>query len=307
MKPITIFTGSTGLNTVLDPVRIYDSKNGISDLAVAADVDISDANRLSRRKGRTLQLSGDYHSLFCDGGQCLCATGTSLCVLNADYTTTVIGTVKAKARLSYCQFGDRIYFQNKFEKGYVKDSVVNEWLKPSTYVGPDTKRIYSDPPIGTHVEYYKGRMYVAENNVLWFSEPGNIGAFDLARNFFQFLGNITMVKAVKAGLFISDSEKTYFYPGSNPNEFIQTIVAPYPAIQYSSAKTKHQLVFSQEGPTLIPSGESSLIWMSTSGICYGGADGVFYNLTEQKITGFPDGITGSGIVTNNKYIGLIDP
>lgn len=306
MKDITIFTGSKGINTKIDPNRIHNAKSGISDFAVGADVDVSETGRTSRRKGYTKQASGSFHSLFCDGGECLIVTGTDLCILNPDYSYEVIGTVTAGARVSACQATGKIYYCNGYEKGIVKDSVVLPWVK-GTYVGPATTRTLAEPPIGTLVEYYRTRMYIAQGRTLWFSEPLNFGAFDLVRGFFLFNTNIRMVRAVKEGIYVSTEKNVYFLAGKIPSEMQRLLVAAYPAMQYSETKFRGVLSMQKSGPTIYDSGEESLMWMSKEGVCYGGNDGSFFNLTEKKVTGLPEGVSGSGLVANGRYIGLINP
>ncbi len=300
MKPLTIFRGSTGLNTKIDPTRLY-SNAGIKDLAVAGDVDVGDTGRLSRRKGYTKQLAGNYHSLFCDKGACCFALGTGLYLLNLDYTSVMIATITENAPVSYTQVNDRIYWCNGMEKGYITQSLNHAWVK-GTYIGPETKRSFSDPPTGTIVEYYNNRMYVVQNNVLWYSEPGAYGTFDLARGFFQYGTNIRMVRAMADGLYVSSSNNTYFLQGGSPKDFQQRKVAPYAAIRGSDCKLDGSLI---EG-SIVPGNGVAAMWLSNEGICYGGPGG-FQNLTLNKITNFPDGLSGSGVIHNDRYIGLIDP
>lgn len=307
MKPLTIFRGSTGLNTKIDPTRLY-SSNGIKDLAVVGDIDISDTGRISRRKGYTNQISGlPIHSLFCDKGDCLFVTGSSLCLLNADYSYEPLATVTPDARVSYTEINGRIYWCNGHEKGYVVNKANGAWVQ-GVYVGADTKRNLTNPPVGSIVAYYKNRMFVAQNNVLWYSEPGAFSSFDLVRGFFQYTTKIRMARAVENGLFISTEKNTYSLVGKTPLEFVQTKVAPYPAIQWSDCKLKGSLAFPQHGgKSIIENGNNAAMWLSDEGICYGGADGKFYNLTQDKIADFPTGLTGSGLVHNGRYVGLINP
>lgn len=300
-KPINIFRGSDGLNTMIDPARLR-SGGGVQDLAVAADIDVTDTGRISRRKGYTKRISASVHSLFCDGGPCLFVTGTSLCSLNPDYTYNILATVTAAARVSYTEINNRIYWCNGNEKGYVSGSINHSWIK-GEYVGPTTKRILSNPPTGTLVAYYRTRMYIAQANVLWYSEPLAFGAFDLVRGFFMFATDIRMVRAVEDGIFVSSSNNTYFLRGNTPLSFEQIKVADYPAIQWSDAKLEGSL--SQDGGIIEGNGISAM-WMSNNGICYGGPGG-FRNLTLDKIADFPDGLSGSGLVYNGRYIGLINP
>jgi hypothetical protein len=304
LKPITIFRGTYGLNTKIDPARL--GKNGgVLDLAVAADVDVSDTGRLSRRKGYTKQTTSAAHSLFCEQGPCLYVSGTGLYELHADYSSTLLATVTENARMNYAEINGRVYYLNGYEKGYIQDSGSHTWEK-GTYYGPDTDRVLSDPPIGTIVRHYRNRMYIAQKNVLWFSEPGAFGAFDLARGFVMYASDIRMVRPVEDGIFVSSSRNTYFLKGSTPLEFVQLRVAPYPAVEGTDAPFSGALIFGQEGASIMEGPGIAAMWLSEEGVCYGGPNG-FYNVTLDKIADMPTGLTRAGLVHKGKYVGLIDP
>ena len=305
MKPITIFRGTRGLNTKIDPAQL--GKNGgILDLAVAADVDVNDTGkRISRRKGYTRQTTSAAHSLFCDKGPCLFVAGTGLYELHADYSSTLLTTVAENARMSYAEVNGRVYYQNGYEKGYIKDSGAHTWER-GTYYGPDTDRVFSDPPIGTIVRHYRNRMYIAQKNVLWYSEPGDFGRFDLARGFLMYATDIRMVRPVEDGIYVSDSTASYFLKGSTPLEFVQIHVAPYPAIEGTDTSFFGSLIFGNEGITIMEGPGIAAMWLSEEGVCYGGPNG-FFNVTLDKIADIPAGLTGSGLVHKGKYVGLIDP
>lgn len=307
-KPITILKSTKGLNTKLDPTRIYSSLKGVQDLAVAADVDISDTGRLSRRKGFSEKIAGAYHSLFCDGGVGLVVSGTDLCILNPDYTTTTIASVTAGARMSYSQINGDIYYCNGFEKGIVSGGEAIVWEK-GKYIGPDTDRIFDDPPIGTHVEGLHGRVYVAQAGALWFSEPYNFGTFNFEDNLFWFESDIKMARGVDDGLYVSTSNEVYFLSGLDTDQPLQTKVSDTPAIEYSETWFRGRMVAFKDGGSSIiqDSGQKSLMWMSNEGVCFGGPGGQFQIVTWERIGEFPDGLTGSSLVYNDKFVGLIDP
>ena len=275
---------------------------------MAGDVDVTDTGRVSRRKGYTQKVSGvSAHSGFCDGGDCLFVTGTDLCILNPDYTYKSIATVKDGARVSYAQINNKIYFCNGYEKGIVEDQIFKAWEK-GAYVGQPTKRTLSDPPVGTIVAYYRGRVYVVQNNVLWYSEEFAFGAFDLARGFIPFSGDIRMVQPVDDGIFISTDTQTFFLSGQSPLQFELVKVADYPAIKGSDCKLQGRAVSGEYGGTSIIEGNgNAVLWLSNLGVCYGGPGGNFKNLTLDRVDNFPTGLTGSGLVYNGRYIGLIDP
>ena len=72
MDPIKLFTGASGLNTKVDPVRVqFNAAAGVSDLSSAVDITIDNTGRPGRRLGWNLKTVGELHSLWCDGGDCL--------------------------------------------------------------------------------------------------------------------------------------------------------------------------------------------------------------------------------------------
>lgn len=305
--PITIFRKTTGLNTLIDPANL-NINEGVQELAVAADVEISDNGRLSRRKGYTsVNSTTNLHSIFCSGGDCICVGGTNLYLVGTDYNLTSIATVTENAKLNACQVNDRIYWVNGYEKGYVQAGTNYNWVK-GTYVGPVSKRVLIDPPIGNLIEFYNGRIYITQGNALWFSEPFNYHAFDSARGVIPFADTIQMIAAVDDGLFVSTTKEVFFISGDQPNDFKLVVKNNYPAISGTEAKFIGRLVFDQDGNfSIAKSGMKSVIWLSEAGINYGSSGGQFKNLTEDKIEKLVFGLSGSGIVFNGKYIGLINP
>ena len=71
-------------------------------------------------------------------------------------------------------------------------------------------------PGGQIIEYYKGRLYIAEGSTLWFSEPHRYGLTLRESNFFNFPERITICLSSDNGLFIV-ADKTYFI-GFDKNE-----------------------------------------------------------------------------------------
>lgn len=300
-QPIVIFRGSNGLNVKLDPARIrFDPDVGLADLAVAVNVDHDITGRVSRRKGFTAtSVTSPAHSLWCDGGACLFVTGTSLCQLGSDYTYSSLATVTAGARVSYFQLDSRSYWQNGFEKGYVEAGLNNAWTR-SAYVGPDTTRQFSDPPIGHLIAYEHGRVWVAQGATVWYSEPYSLNDFDLARGFLPFESRVSMIRPVKGGVFFSDQYRTYFGAGPDPRAMDLIVVSDYPAIEGTDTKME-----------MSKFGDGSLsgiggIWTSSGGICVGSPDGHVFNLTHRKLE-YPKSIEGAGICIKDRYVVALQP
>lgn len=300
-NPITILSASNGLNNNMDPARIrFDPKTGVQDLAAAYNVDHDETGRLSRRKGfSSTARTENVHSLFCDGGECVFATGSSLCVLNSDYSYSAVASVTPGAQVAYLQLHNRVYWANGFEKGYVEDGENHAWVI-GTYVGPATTRQYYDPPVGTHLAHHGGRIFVIQGKVAWHSEPFNLNAFDLVRNYLPFQSNLRMFRPVRDGVWVSTQRKIYFLAGTIPSEYARMETAAYPAIEWTDAPLDLENLGAGE-----LTGKGA-IWTSTKGVCVGLPGGQMINLTYKKVN-YPDARKGAGLVMGKKYVGLLEP
>ena len=291
---INLFKATTGLNNKIDPVRLdFDPKTGVTDLSIAYNISIDKTGRPSRRDGYDSVVSGSYHSLFSCGSYGLCILGTSLYVLESDYSTTSIATVTSGAKMAYVKHFDVTYFCNGYEKGKVTDRVYSTWIA-SSYVGPDTTKTVSDPPIGTILELWNGRMYIGKDDVLWYSNPFAYSQFDLARNYVPFGNQMRMIQGVKNGLFIGTDNGISFLGGSNPNEFSYEFLTDSRVIEGADVKVKGSIINPQiQGfVALIP---------TNNGIFAGLPTGELFDLTKERID-FPYSLRGAGIVKDNTYI-----
>lgn len=83
-------------------------------------------------------------------------------------------------------------------------------------------------PAGQCVAYGNGRMFVARGNEVLFSESLRYGLYHPGRNRVAFNGRVTMIAFVgdgtpEAGLYVSDSKRTYFLAGTDPKQWGQQI------------------------------------------------------------------------------------
>lgn len=293
MSEFILLRGSRGLNNASDPVRIdRGADTGLTDLAVAANVDIEHNGRITRRKGPTLRLAGSCHSMFCDGGDCLFMDGTTMKRLNADYTADTVQTGLSGNRVRHAQLGDLIYWVDGSGKGYVQDGVNYAW-EANAYVGPTTSKTFTSPVIGSFICLHGARLYVAEKNILWHSEPFAYSWFDMARNYLPFPTNIRMVASVPDGMFVSDETAIYALTGMNPQDMTFKKVHDAPAVIDTNAQVKDFLDF----------GDGFLV-TTNKGICFGGIEGFFKNLTDERLT-YPDTVNGAGYVHNSAYLSLL--
>ena len=295
MKPIPVFRGTTGLNNKIDPVRLrWNNETGIQELAVAKDVDIGDSGRVSRRKGYSQVLSlADCHSIYPVGDYCAFVHDNALAVLERDYAYKNLRNVTVGAKMSYAQVQDKVYYCNGYENGFVKDRLSYSWIGEA-YVGPVTTKTFSPPPVGHLLELYSGRIYIAADSTIWYTEPFAYDWVNFAENFIQFKSKLRMVQSVKDGLVVSDSKNTYFLGGTNPKELGFRVIANYPAIEGTDCKAYDI------------DEEQVVVWTSTEGICTCATNGKFTNLTIQKLW-YPDSNVGAGFVINGKYLSILQP
>lgn len=69
------------------------------------------------------------------------------------------------------------------------------------------------------LQYYRGRLYGAKGDVVYFSEPLQYGQIRMASNFIPFGDEVTIIAPVMDGLFIGTKSSTYFISGDSPDKF----------------------------------------------------------------------------------------
>ena len=277
MRPITIFTGTTGLNIVDDPGRLSQKSGGLVDMQVAVNITVDQTGRpKSRPRTKTLQ-SGSYHSLFCDGGDCFVVSGSTLHQVAADGSLTTVRTGLTQAKMAYAQVGARTYYTNGYELGIISGGTHEDWTA-GTYAGPKTHRQFSAPFPGHHLAEFFGRMVITRDNAVYWSEPYNFGLFDFAASFVQFHSKILMVKSVDTGLFVSTQNNTYFLMGTDPGKWVKRHAAGFPAVEWTCA-----IDYFNAADIGIGSSGRCAVWASQEGAIMGTPDGGIVNLNKRKI------------------------
>ncbi len=301
---LTLYRSTSGLNTKVDPARLsVDPETGQTPLAVAVNVDVDISGRITRRKGYVKVYEGPAHSLFYapEAALCLFVTGSSLCILTKAYTAIELRSdLTPGLTMAYVEAGPFIFYMNGKEKGKIVNQTDNAWVA-GDYVGPETTKTFSDPPLGKILELYNGRIYIGSDNVIWYSEPFAYSWFDLARNWIEFSSPVTMIKAVDDGLYVSDSSAVFFLGGPTPTEFSIKMVSKTPAIAGTAVVIDMSMV--GDGSR---AGSKGALWLSPGGIHLGMQGGQVANLTEKRLV-LPDGVIGAGLYKDGAYIATISP
>jgi hypothetical protein len=295
------FDSFSGLKNTVDATNLT-----ARELERAINIDLDDAGKAHRRRGKTLKSAGKFHSLFVsDRGKLICVKNQTLGFVRTDYTfvpvMTGISAQPPLAQLSYVQVGGKIYFSSPNECGIIDEAgeTVAPWgpsadiwlspvINPTAGLPAIAGRLLGSPPLATNLAYWNGRIYLAQDSLLWATELYLYNVIDKTRNFFPFEAPITMVGAVGDGIYVGTEEGCWFLSGSNIKELKRTRVLDSPVIPgsmvYMPAEMANppQVDLGADQPVSV-----SLLFMTNNGYCAGQNGGVCYNLTESKVA-FPD-------------------
>jgi hypothetical protein len=153
---------------------------------------------------------------------------------------------------------------------------------PGPAANPIQTQHLSSPPAGHLIAYFRGRMWVAVGNLVYYSEPHAYELFDL-RHYLDFPGPVTLMAPVESaeggGMVIAAGEMTGWLSGTSPEEATFTLLADYGALLGALDYVEGTLFGDGSlGGKMLP------MWASTAGICTATPDGQLLNLTEQRFT-----------------------
>lgn len=193
--------------------------------------------------------------------------------------------------------GEVLYLAGSVPTGSSSLSVTGLWgdMVPLEY------QFVTPPPAGELMQVYRGRMYMAQGNILWYSEPHSYEHFNWS-NFITFEDEITNIMPVDDGIFIT-SDRLIFLEGREPETFDVRDRENYKAAKYTGVAIIGGDILMENIPT-------GLKWLFTSdkGIVMLGTGGLVFNLTERNV--MVDGAeTGAAIFKSkngmNQYMSLL--
>lgn len=135
-----------GLRNTVGPESFEDG-----DLALAQNVDVTDAGRVRRRKGYAAALfAGAYDSLYAAGDVMVARAGTNLQRLLLDGTQATLRAGLTGPRLSYDNMGQRIYYSDGLVTGCIDGGVPRTWGLDSPSSQPVATLIGGDLTVGRY-------------------------------------------------------------------------------------------------------------------------------------------------------------
>jgi len=219
----------------------------------ARNVYINDKGKYVSRPGRTLVLSGNIHSLFPFGNYLFGVRNDTLVAIDRNYEVTPLRVV-GSGKMSFTVIGTWLAFTNSSVIGYIKDLVAYDF---SDVTLQNKIKVFPSLIVRT----YRSRMYLAKDNILWFTDAGNYGRIDTRKGFVMFPEDINMVEPIDDGIFVG-SDKVYFLRGPSPEKFQQEVADSDRAIYGTSAVFDAIKIGSEVSGKIA-------IWTSEVGVCMG--------------------------------------
>lgn len=273
------FQNFKGINNVADANNLT-----VEELSEAENVDIDNEGKAVRRTGYTRKYapSGKTHSLWSNNRICLFIEGTDLMRLHADYSTEIIRSNVGNQPMSFVDINENVYYSNATVNGYIDSTGTdNQYTTPTDNYKEATK-------VGQHIEYFNGRLFIAKNETIWYTDAYNYGVIDMRTNAMKMKDEVTMMKAVDDGMYVSigdinNRSSVIFLSGNTPSDMASREVAEYGAIEGTGVKTKSAYIGNGANG-------KQVLWTSRKGICLGENGGKFTNLTATRYE-----------VTQNRY------
>lgn len=158
------------------------------------------------------------------------------------------------------------------------------------------------PPNGHILREGHGRMWIAEDNYLWYSEPYAYEWFRLQSNFLPFESRIRAVMPTEGGVWVG-TDRLYYLAGKDPNAMRQKEVEPVKCVEGTDIKILGTYIFIENTPI-------GYKWLVTTDrgmyICFN--DGIALNMTEQQVS-LPKADQGTGIFLQqdgiNRYLSIL--
>ncbi len=303
MSPACRLTQCLGLGTAASPQGLVcDPASGRYELAEAVNVDVV-GGRLVRRPGFSRLVDQGFHSLFSDGPNCYAVAGDTLYLVPGQGEPRSLRTgLTPGARVSFVAVGRDVYFANGVETGVIRDGLVRPWSVPA-YPGPDHAGRYVPPPAGHLLEYHAGRIWIARENLVCFTEGA--GLFDWVDGLAGFLppvvGAVRLLRAVAGGLLIGDEVGVTFAAGNDPRTmtFARVCpVAPIPGSDVALVPGRHEAVAGRELDG------AAAIWAGRDGVYLGRGSGRVGRIAAAD---FPPARRAAAVATRTRYLLFLQP
>lgn len=311
MRTLNIMTGTTGINTRVDAARLPHSwEDGPIPMAALVNAAVDRSGRPRRRKGfAKTAASAGLERVISAGGVLYAAGRTAIYRAMGDLSgLSSVTTFSASGPVAWAAVAGAVYWTNGATRGKLMAGTNYDWVKGDD-IGPRDLRWFSGPPDGHLVWWNLGRIFVAQRNVVWYSEPLDYGRFALATNFWLFPSTVSMAAPVDGGCYVGDGEAVYFMAGADPAKEVRKFrVADSPPYQGASTTALGRMGMSGDRATASAAGDAGerlAFWMSRRGVHVGGPGGETALLSESWLQELPPAASGCAVVADGVFWGLL--
>lgn len=140
------------------------------------NLDITDRSKLVRREGVTQLIAGNFHSLGGDGGTALVVRDDDLCMIEDDFSLTVLRSGMADTRTFYSENNGIVYFTNGLQSGGVDGGVASSWALPTPSGAPGLTAGLGGFPAGTYQVAFTYSLYTGEESASSLAASLTLGA-----------------------------------------------------------------------------------------------------------------------------------
>lgn len=226
-------------------------------------------------------------------------SGSRINVTNIKASTEV----GIKAIRIYCSTpnGETLYLVGEMQNlsnDFIIGDVRNEGIVPLK-----SFNMYPAPK-GDIIRYYRGRLFIADGNILWYSSPHSFNWWNLQSDFFSFESEITEVMPVKNGIWIGTEHGLKYLAGKIPEQMELHDQEPVSVVRNTGQKISGAYIFIDNTPI-------GYKWLVTTDkgvfVCFN--DGIALNTTEQNVV-FPKAEQGVSTFIQqdgiNRYLTLLE-
>jgi hypothetical protein len=273
-----------GIDNANDPVSLRVGEDGTR-LTTGTNIDINLDMTMELRDGYTFTESGIFKNFWASGGVMFGIKNNNFVRYYKEsgvLTSEILWYGAGIRKLVYCDTGMGIYISDGVSMKVFRNDVLTD-------VPETTNPLKIKLPPSTLLEFHKSRMYSIWEKYIFISDcPTQDNPYydvvDMRTGIKIFPSDIVMFKAIKGGIYVSDSYNTWFMRDIDPimdvpfsmKMFDIVQVFDYPAVPGGTGRKQFKIT--------TPSGkyyDEAVIWTSIRGICIGGNDGITENLTEK--------------------------
>ena len=239
---VEAFAGINNVDDSLRATRITQSADG--DLLLSGDLHsclnfklMKDGTAVTRN-GRTTKYSAVTASLWTNKARnlCLFVEGSSLKMLNADFTvTTLSSSLTPKRRMTFIEHNNQVFMGNTEQMLKYVNGVLSTWGDTSQSEIDVPQKVYRTPPLGNILLSYYARTYVAEGRFVFYSDSMLPERFKRSW-FLTAPEDVTALSADANCMYIHTLNTTTPLIGRDPDDFQQMEAVPIGAVKHGAIR-----------------------------------------------------------------------